>query len=72
MNGKTDNLNKDNMLTDEQLEQVTGGLNANFSYWLYGGDNDHCPDGSKHRWLKSSSGKFEYCEKCHAERYYLN
>ena len=71
MKNEKDVISKENILTDEQLEQVTGGLSTSYRYWFAGDGSDpnHCPDGSPHQWVLSPNGNFEYCKKCDAERY---
>ncbi len=58
-------------LSDDELEAVTGGASGGYQYFLPGSDTtaEKCIDGGEHKWVVSSGGNFEYCAKCHAERY---
>ncbi len=60
-------------LSDADLEGVTGGTGAAYQYWFSDENSnaERCSDGKEHTWIKSSTGSFEYCSKCYAERYKL-
>ena len=59
------------LLSDDDLDVVTGGTGHGYSYWFPDGSSSDtaCLDGGAHEWVKSPGGNFEYCSKCHAERY---
>ena len=65
-------IQADSVLADDDLDRVTGGTGQNYSYWFPDGstDNQFCLNGEAHLWVKSPGGNFEYCSKCHAERYF--
>ena len=73
MKEKIEKVKDESILSDEQLENVTGGVSTSYQYWLAGNgsDKDHCPDGSTHNWITSANGNFEYCSKCNAERFVM-
>jgi len=67
MEKKIEKIKDESVLSDEQLEIVTGG--TKYTYWSISGSGQFCTDGGEHQWIASANGNFDYCAKCNAERF---